>query len=741
MSRQFYPGMGEAVAQRTILRTKEDGVLETWADVAERVADGNTSLGLEGREEYEKLKTHLSNATILMSGRHLQHGDASQDQRSGELFTNCSTSFTSFILFYLLMNGSGVGRSYDDDLMTVDWNNAPQVRCVLSENHPDFDFSAHESVDEATHKYNGDKDVFWWVVEDSREGWAQALEVWEHAAFEKIHKDKTLILDFSNVRPRGTPIQGMQNRPASGPVPLMNAFNKASTVKGVDMPKWRQAMFIDHAFSECVLVGGARRSARMSTKFWKDPGIIEYIKLKAPLHDGGRGFLWSSNNSVTVDAEFWEQAAIKNTYANYVFNCITECSYKTGEPGIINVDKLKQDVTGLKAGNKLSPHHKYKLREETEVYIKRLSLRSGSKKYMMITNPCGEVALNLQGGYCVIGDLAPYHADTLEEVLDSARVLTRALIRVNTMNYLYDAEVKRTNRIGVSLTGVHEFAWKFFNCSFHDLISYDGNDDCTPLRNDCDGYSDKDAVRNISIKSMRNKAAGFWLLLAELRQTVVSEAIIYSKKLGLNTPHTMLTVKPSGSVSKLFGLTEGWHLPSKAWYLRWVAFSSNDPLVAQYQRYGYPTKELKTYKNTTIVGFPTQPVISGLVPADKLVCAAQATPEEQYKWLQLGEKYWLGETFGNQISYTLKYNPEAVTLTEFRKMLLEHQSKIKCCSVMPQMDNSAYEYQPEQDVTKAEFEALIQKISSVLTEEVDYEHIGCSNGACPVDFSERAKVS
>ncbi len=65
------------------------------------------------------------------------------------------------------------------------------------------------------------------------------------------------------------------------------------------------------------------------------------------------------------------------------------------------------------------------------------------------------------------------------------------------------------------------------------------------------------------------------------------------------------------------------------------------PLVAEYRAKGYPVRELKTYSGTTIVGFPTAPLICQLGMGDKLVTAAEATPEEQYEYLRLLEKYWI----------------------------------------------------------------------------------------------------
>lgn len=1104
--KKFHNGMGQAVAERTILRKKENGEWETWEDVADRVALGNSLLCQtkeEQEQEYELLKKHLSKANLLMSGRHLQHGDKTQPNREQTVYTNCATSSNSFMLFYLLLNGSGVGRCYDDDMMLVDWDNAPTLICVIDEKHPDYDYSAHESSRDARHKYGSGKDILWHTVSDTREGWAKALEIWENAAFQKIHKDKMLILDFSNIRPKGTPIKGMQNRPASGPVPLMNAFNKAATLKGAGLAKWLQTMYIDHYFAECVLVGGARRAARMAVKSWRDKTVLDFIVVKRPIEYHGKsvneiaslrsksmfppqGFLWSSNNSITVDKEFWKLISLKKDdpqfktalakHARKVFERATQASYAdgTGEPGFINQDKLNCNDEGVKElikDNHVIGSKKYQIEEETELYTIRLMKRASKKKYYMITNPCvaddtwvltdqgprqvkdlinvpfnaivngkpypskkgffktgekkvyklktkrgysvnvtedhkilvethrkrntsgnivkkkwiaaknlkegdlvilhnhenfnwtksnvishenidqgwiigeilgdgghnpekyptyvrfwgenrnnlaeesigiikndvltvGAVCLNnytseflepktknilpkleqmnsdfcrgfiaglfdsdgtvfynkekgrsvrisqnnldnlyivqrilarlgiastvyknrkkagesllpngkgeskpyktkaihelvitkdnivkfneiipirdknkkqkiqqciktiargvykerftskfeslefigtlpvydatvdevhafdangiyvhncseinlaLWGAFCIIGDVVPFHCDTIDEAEEAVRVATRALIRVNTMDSVYSKEVQRTNRIGVGLTGIHEFAWKFFKFGFKDLID-------------------------------EEKSKEFWMALAKLKGAIQDEAEKYSKKLGITAPHTDSTVKPAGTTSKLFGLTEGWHLPSMKWYLRWVQFHNDDPLVEEYKNNGYPVRDLRQYKQTTIVGFPTVPIIMELDGIENhIVCASDATPEEQYKWLMLGEKYWIrgvdenGECLkdtGSQISYTLKYNPEKVDYRSFRKTLKKYQSQIKCCSIMPQEKISSYEYLPEEPITKAEYMNVLGKIKQQIQEDVDKEHVDCESGACPIDFKK-----
>jgi hypothetical protein len=172
---------------------------EEWEDVAHRVASGNASLmyfsgnpdamddELEERHrEYMRLNHHLRQASIILSGRHLQHGDDSQPGRNQEVFTNCSTAACSFISFYLLLNGSGVGRCYDDDMMLVDWDKMPKVVCVIERSHKDV-LSGEVNVmtpADAQHFY-AHKTIHTFRVPDSREGWAKAVEQIEVMAFRK----------------------------------------------------------------------------------------------------------------------------------------------------------------------------------------------------------------------------------------------------------------------------------------------------------------------------------------------------------------------------------------------------------------------------------------------------------------------------------------------------------------------------------------------------------------------------
>ncbi|MBR0658312.1 recombinase [Neoroseomonas oryzicola] len=769
-ARAFDPGMGLAVARRTILRA-EDG--EDFGRVADRVAAGNITLlgaapAAAARIEQARLRNAIATGALITSGRHLQHGDAGQARRNMEVFTNCATAGATFTKFYLLLNGAGVGRAYDDDLCPVDWAEAPDLLLYLAPSHPDWPkdraalhrfgvefgllrwgmgpdafgdieeadvraFLAREMVHDLARV---PADAIRHRIADTREGWAKAVEILEGMAFRR-ERGRTLLLDLSGVRPLGAPIKGMQGRPASGPLSLLRAFinlrrevieaSRDRDPDGEAMRPWEQALRADHILSTEVQVGGARRAARMATKSWRDPGALRFVRLKA---EGG---LWTANHSLMVDAEFWDRLGRNDEepltrHARALFAAATACAYVNGEPGFINGDRLEDARTGFarqKPATAEAGSSRYRV-EEGAGLLAEVARRAASTHFPVTTNPCGEVVLHVTGGYCVISDFAPLLAcpvplDSLtpgavEEqvardwdarVEDAVRLGVRFLIRVNRMDALYGAEVARTNRIGIGPTGLHEWAWARFGLAFPDLV-----------------------------EEARSKP--FWDALARLSAAAKEEATSYAASLGMAPPATVTTIKPAGTTSKLFGLTEGAHLPARRQYLRWVQFRGGpegDPLIADYAARGYPTRDLETFPGVTIVGFPTLPLIQRLGIGDRLVTAPEASPEEQYHWLMLLERHWIGAERGNQVSYTLKIATDRVGLEDFRALLRDHQPHLRCCAVLPSRPDRdlGYEYLPEEEVDEARFRAIVAGIRDPgFAEAVDLARLQCEAGVCPI---------
>ena len=764
------PGMGVAVGRRTVFRPDD---AECFGRVADRVSAGNMALLGRAltdaeRQEQARLRNAIATGALLTSGRHLQHGDADQPERNMEVFTNCATAIASFAKFYLLLNGSGVGRSYDDALSVTDWAAAPTLRLHLSRAHPDYPhrpddlirlgvelgllpwgatsddggvvaaFLAANVVDDLSTLPNG---TTYHLVGDSREGWAKAVEVLESMTFRR-ERDATLLLDLSDIRRAGSPIRGMQGRPASGPISLLRAFlniRRHVIDEAAALEPWEQALLIDHHLSVEVQVGGARRAARMATKSWRDPGILRFIRAKS---EGG---LWTANHSVMVDAAFWERVRADDAdpltvHAQAVFAEATRCAWINGEPGFINGDALEDHRTGS-AWDK--PVHedgrdfrssRYRV-DEAACLLAEVSRRAAVARFPVTTNPCGEIALHVTGGYCVIADFAPLLAcpvpldqvvpgEAADEVTalwdarveDSVRLGVRFLMRANGMDALYAQEVARTNRMGIGPTGLHEWAWLRFGLDFGDLL---------------------DAERS----------APFWAMLAQLSEAAKQEGGTYADELGRVRPTTVTTVKPAGTTSKLFGLTEGAHLPARRQYLRWVQFKGvqdeasgswaegSDPLLAVYADRGYPMRTLKTFPGMTVVGFPTVPLLLRLGLGERCVTAGEAAPVDQYRWLRLLEEHWIGAEQGNQVSYTLKIFTDRHDLESFRAIVRAEQPFVRCCAVLPSRPDHelGYEYLPEEEVSAGDFDAIVAGIDAGLAHEgVDLVHLACAGGVCPI---------
>jgi len=766
---EVLPGMANEIWKNKYSRIKKDGSYQTWRERLYEVVGGNfmlgwdASQGLNGstalfNDDQLKQTWELAQKGIIaFAGRHLQHGDFNQRRATQEKFTNCSTAICTFIQFKLGLDGSGIGADYSCAIRRVNWDNAPYIRCVISSQHADFGKAYDElqggfdSLEEAREKYPSESEtVRWFEVEDSCEGWVRAVAALETAAFHEKHREKLFIFDFSKVRGEGAPIRGQQNRPASGPLPLMRAFQKIASIRGAGMQPWKQAMFIDHYLASCIVLGGVRRMARMAVKYWRDRDIFDFIEIK---RGGG---LWSANNSILVDKDFWEEAKDRRTHAARVFQAATGAIYldKSGEPGFINVDQFhsptQQEIAKIDPAQAVNVnYYDSPLHEKTYEMVGKLTSHALKQPYVMICNPCAEIAIFTGGGYCLVADVNGSRAKNFNEWTLGCERTAEALVRVNRMKSLYKQETERTNRIGVSLNGVHEAAFKFFGLTFYDLID------------------DFEKIIDMSIEDLRKlfydpsredklKSLKFWLHLDDMRQRTEDAAAKYSKKIGMNAPATVTTMKPGGTVSKVISVTECANLPAFSTYLRWVQYEAkingkDNPEVTQLKNYGYPIKDVsvnpnggQSYPGKVIVGFPTKLPIVDMMK-DKVVTATEVSMEDHYKWLRLFEKFWLGKNEdgtprNNQISYTLKWHPNEISEQEFCDMVMKHQSQIRCCSFdayqTPDELTSAYCYAPEEPISYERYQQLMSEIIQIDNVGVDEDSLQCSSGICPIESNQ-----
>jgi len=203
----------------------------------------------------------------------------------------------------------------------------------------------------------------------------------------------------------------------------------------------------------------------------------------------------------------------------------------------------------------------------------------------------------------------------------------------------------------------------------------------------------------------------------------------YSAKHGFPTSIKLTTVKPSGTLSLLSGVTPGCHPGYSHYHIRRVRISSESSLVQVCKQNGYPVEFAKNFDgtddvNTSVVEFPCK------FPRHTLV-AEDCTAIDQLEIVKGLQKDWSD----NAVSCTVYYKKDE--LPKIKRWLAKNFNKnIKSVSFLLHSEHG-FVQAPLEEITKEEYDKRVKLVTPITDciikeEDISEDQIGCSSGACPI---------
>ena len=335
------------------------GRRETWVETVDRAVSFLHELGGDAipSETYSEIRQYILEMKALPSMRLLaMAGPAAR--RSNICIYNCSAigvdSIDAFVEALIIsMSGCGVGYS---------------VEGMFVEKFPRI-----------VRQHNTKPELI--VIEDSTEGWANALRIGLEAWFDGYD----VRFDYSQIRSAGTPLKVKGGR-ASGPDPLRVTLDFArakilarqgSFLRPID------AHDIMCSIGNAAISGGVRRTALISLFDFTDK---EMLYAKSGDFEVENSQRWNANNSVV-----WPKDLSQIDLLRQMLNMVRE---GRGEPGIFNREAMLAT----------KPERR--------------------KESIFIPNPCAEINLRSSGQFCNLSIAVARPDDMAADLMHKVRIAT-----------------------------------------------------------------------------------------------------------------------------------------------------------------------------------------------------------------------------------------------------------------------------------------------------------------------------
>lgn len=396
----FKSALGEFIYYRTYSRWIErEGRRETWVETVDRYMNFmKENLGDKlTAEEYNELREGILWQEAMPSMR-LMWSAGSAAARCHATAYNCSYIAPSKLedfseIMYLSMSGTGVGFSVESQTI----GQLPIIKKQSGKVLPTY------------------------VIEDSKEGWADALKT----GLKTWYNGKDIKFDYSGLRPAGARLKTMGGR-SSGPEPLRSLLDFARA-KIFSRQGKRLSNIDAHDIicktGEVVVMGGVRRSALISLSDLDD---MEMRNAKT-----GQFYLTEPQRQMANNSAAYNE---KPTSTQFIEEWLALAKSGAGERGIFNRGSLKQQL----------PRRRWDKFEEDWA-------SSG-------VNPCGEINLKSKE-FCNLTEVVARAEDIEESLIRKIRLATILGTYQSTLTdfkYLskeWKKNCEEERLLGVSVTG------------------------------------------------------------------------------------------------------------------------------------------------------------------------------------------------------------------------------------------------------------------------------------------------
>lgn len=390
----------QTVYYRSYARWLEDkGRRETWVETVDRYINFmKSNLGtLLVDQEYEEVRSAILHQEVMPSMR-LLHFAGPAAERCNVCVYNCTYTTPRSIkdlvdILYLCMSGCGVGFSVEEKVI----ESLPTVK-----------------------KNNNPKTVHF-TIQDSKEGWCDAL----YTGLHNWYCGDNVIFDYSQIRPAGSRLH-ITGGKASGPEALRFLLEFIHTkIKNASRRKLKPIEIHDIIckIGEVVVSGGVRRTALISLSDLEDEEMRESKSGSFWIHSSYRSM---ANNSVVYNE--------KPSMTQFMREWLSLMESGTGERGIFNRGGLI----------KVLPDRRIAILQER---IDQIG-----------TNPCGEILLqNYQ--QCNLSEVVCRSNDTIQTLRRKIQIASLIGTYQSTLtDFKYIENIWTHNNreerlLGISLTG------------------------------------------------------------------------------------------------------------------------------------------------------------------------------------------------------------------------------------------------------------------------------------------------